>query len=112
MQLFIHVLNQTEKLEELLNKMMERGLSGATVLDSRGMAHILCDEDTPMFGMLRSIINQNRRENKTIFAVLDDQQVEVMKALVREVTGGLDQADTGVMFAVPVSFCEGMAKKL
>ncbi len=111
MQLFIHVLNQTDKLEELLNKMVERGFSGATVLDSRGMAQILCDEDTPMFGMLRSIISQNRTENKTIFAVLDDSEVEEMKKLVREVTGGLDKAGTGLMFTVPVSFCEGAAKK-
>lgn len=111
MQLFIHVLYQTDKLDLLLNRMMEQGISGATVLDSRGMAQILCDEDTPMFGILRSLINQNRTENKTLFAVLDDDEVEVMKALVREVTGGLDKEGTGLMFTVPVSFCEGMAKK-
>lgn len=111
MQLFFHVLYQTDKLEMLLNKMLERGLRGATVVDSRGMAQILCDEDTPMFGILRSFINQNRTENKTLFAVLDDDEVEVMKALVREVTGGLDREGTGLMFTVPVSFWEGTAKK-
>lgn len=111
MQLLVHVLNQTEKLEELLNKMVERGMGGATVLDSRGMAQILCDENTPMFGMMRSILTQNRSENKTIFTVLNDDQVEPMKALIREVTGGLEKPGTGIMFTVPVNFCEGMAKQ-
>lgn len=110
MQLFVLVLNETSKLEALLNEMSAHELHGATVLDSRGMAQILCNEDTPMFGMLRSIINQNRTENKTMFAVLSDEQVEAMKKVVRDVTGGLDKANTGVMFTVPVNFAEGMAK--
>jgi len=108
MQAFFVVLNQPEHLEPLLQKMLESGITGSTVLDSRGMARVLCDEDTPIFGMLRNIVNQSRAENKTLFTVLRDEQVDTMRALVNEVTGGIAVPGTGIMFAVPISFVEGM----
>lgn len=111
MQMLVVVLNKVECLERLLERMGEEGLLGATVLDSRGMAHILCDEDTPMFGMLRTILNPERKQNKTIFAVLSDEQVEVARRIVNEVTGGLTRPDTGIMFSVPTLFIEGLESK-
>lgn len=111
MQMVVVVLNKLECLEDLLTQMAQEGLLGATVLDSRGMAHILCDENTPMFGMLRSILNPDRKESKTVFAVLSDEQVELARRIVRQVTGGLDKPDTGIMFSVPTMFIEGLEKK-
>ena len=111
MQAFVLVLNRTEYLDTLLTRMSESGITGATVLDSRGMARILCDEDTPMFGSLRSFLNPERRSSKTVFVILEDEQVSSVRALVNEVTGGLDAPDTGIMFATPVLFAEGLVKK-
>ncbi len=108
MQMFVVVLNKVERLEDLLEEMGKEGLAGATVLNSRGMAHILCDEDTPMFGVLRSLLNPEHKESKTIFAILTDEQVEIAKKIVRRVTGGLDKPDTGIMFSIPTLFVEGV----
>ncbi len=111
MQAFVLVLNRLEYLDTLLAKMSESGIKSATVLESRGMARILMDDDMPMFGALRSLLNPERRESRTIFAVLRDEQVDVMRRLVNEVTGGLNTPDSGIMFSTPVLFAEGLEKK-
>ena len=112
MQVFLFVLNQTELLERLLQEFSAHGIGSATVLDSKGMARILHSEDEmPIFYGLRSIVAPERRSSKTIFAVLPDEKVAVARRIVNEVTGGLDKPDSGIMFAVPALFVEGLEKK-
>ena len=112
MQLFVFVLNRTEHLEHLLQEFTDHGLTGATVLDSRGMARILHSEDEmPLFYGLRAIMEPERRISKTIFMVLPDEKVDTARKIVNQVTGGLDVPDSGIMFALPLTMVEGLVKK-
>ena len=112
MQVFVFVLNRTEHLENLLQEFTAHGLTGATVLDSKGMARILhSEEEMPLFYGLRAILEPERRSSKTIFCVMEDAQVETARKIVNQVTGGLDAPDSGIMFALPVTFAEGLVKK-
>lgn len=112
MQVFVFVLNRTEYLEQLLQTFSDRGLRGATVLDSRGMARILHNEDEmPIFYGLRAIMEPERRSSKTIFMVLPDDKVALASKTVNDVTGGLDVPDSGIMFAMPLTMVEGLEKK-
>ena len=112
MQVFVFVLNRTEYLESLLQSFSDHGLRGATVLDSKGMARILHTEDEmPIFYGLRAIMEPERRSSKTIFMVLKDEQVDIARQVVNEVTGGLDVPDSGIMFAMPLTMVEGLEKK-
>jgi len=112
MQVFVFVLNRTEHLEHLLQEFTNHGLTGATVLDSKGMARILHSEDEmPLFYGLRAIMEPERRSSKTIFMVLPDDQVDTARQIVNQVTGGLEKPDTGIMFALPVTMVEGLVKK-
>ena len=112
MQVFVFVLNRTEHLEHLLQEFSDHGLKGATVLDSKGMARILIDSDEmPMFSGLRAILEPERKSSKTIFCVMEDEQVQLARDIVNRVTGGLDHPDSGIMFAIPTTFVEGLNKK-
>lgn len=112
MQVFVFVLNRTEHLEHLLQEFASHGFRGATVLDSKGMARILhSEEEMPLFYGLRAIMEPERRSSKTIFMVLEDEKVEEARRIVNQVTGGLDHPDSGIMFAVPLTFVEGLVKK-
>jgi len=110
MQLLLIVLNKVEKLDRLLEKLMENGITGATILSSTGMARELAKhgEDYPIFGTLRFLINPDRKESKTIFMVLKDEQVDVVKKVVREVIGDLSKPDTAILFTLPVLSAEGV----
>ena len=81
--MLIFVLNRVEKLEPALNKLEHAGLRGATVLSSRGMAMTLdkyCDGS--FLGSLRAMMEPDREENRTVFMVLKDEDVERAVAAV------------------------------
>ena len=102
MQLLVIVLNKLECLDKLLTALEEEHIPGATILDSRGMAQQLEGHDELRFlGSLRMLMNPAHKENKMIFMVLDGE---------KEVTGGLDQPDSGILFTVPISYVEGLGK--
>ncbi len=114
MQLFVLVLNRTEYLEQILGKMLERGIGGGTILDSTGMMRVLDNDehaDFPMFGLLRQVYAPERKKSKTMFAVMKDEKIPQMMDIINSVTGGLHKPDTGVAFALPLSFVEGVEHK-
>ncbi|MDD3411646.1 MAG: hypothetical protein PHY12_12650 [Eubacteriales bacterium] len=110
MQVLTLVLNKTECLEELLEKLLEKGVRGATILESTGMMRVLdqSGDDAPMFGALRQMFDPERKSSKTLLMVLEDGQVDTVRRIINKVTGGLDQPDTGILFATPALFVEGM----
>ncbi len=109
MQLFVTVIKNSEYVEPILRQMAESGFSGATVLDSSGMAQLLKDEDDlPFFGGLRTERLHERAKSTTVFAVMEDERIEEARAIVNRVTGGLNRPDSGIMFALPVSFADGI----
>ncbi len=109
MQLVVLVLNQVEHLDEILEKFGEAGITGATFCESKGMARELAEHNEFRFlGSLRNILNPARKESKTVFTVVPDEKIAVISGIVNEVTGGLSHPDTGVLFALPVSYTEGL----
>ena len=109
MKLLIIVLNKTECLERLLTSFGNHQIPGATIIDSRGMAQELEEfSDMDFMFSLRMLINPAHKENKTIFMVVPEQMVPKVSRIVNEVTGGLDQPDTGILFTVPIDHIEGI----
>jgi nitrogen regulatory protein P-II 1 len=110
MQFLLIVLNKVELLDTLLEQFVEHGVDGATILNSKGMVRELAahNEDYPIFGPLRFLIDLDRQESKTIFTVVRDEKVEEIKEVVRQVIGDLSLPDTAVMFTLPVLSVEGV----
>ncbi|HWK89416.1 MAG TPA: P-II family nitrogen regulator [Longimicrobium sp.] len=112
MQLLIAVVNQEEKLEEILSGFLEIGVTGATVVRSEGMGRMLASE-VPIFAGLTHLAALTRPRNQVVFSVIeDDAKVDAAMALVQEVCGGLDRPATGIAFTVPVNRAVGLAREL
>jgi nitrogen regulatory protein PII len=103
-------LNKVEKLDDLLETLLEEGYSGATIINSTGMISKMAKhmENYPIFGSLRFLVDFDREENITIFMALKDEQVESVKKIVRNVIGDLSQPNTAVMFTLPILSVEGI----
>lgn len=112
MKLLFFVLNKTEKLDAVLTEFANRNISGATVLESMGMARLLShkhDEDEiPFLGSLRTFLNPEREKSKVIFAVIQDEQLSEAVSAIEHVVGDLSVKDTGVVFSVPIDFAKGI----
>ena len=101
LELLVLVLYKTEVYNKLLYALNDAGIHGATTVSSSGMAHALADaEDSHIIAAFRAFAASDRRESKTIFMVIEKAK--------REKVGDLAQPDTGILFALPVTFADGL----
>jgi nitrogen regulatory protein P-II 1 len=112
MQLLIAVVNQEEKLDQILAGFLELGITGATVIRSEGMGRVL-SHDVPIFAGLQTLLARARPQNITIFSVIREvAKVRGAIALLQDVCGNLDDPATGIAFTVPVHDVVGLAPEL
>ena len=109
--LFI-IINKPEHLEDLLSKLMEVGIKGATILESQGMGFAVNHgghANQPFYGQIRSMIDNSRPYNKTVFTVIEDEDT-LSKAIsaAKEVFGDVYEPGVGMMFTMPVNNVYGM----
>jgi nitrogen regulatory protein P-II 1 len=107
MKLLILFLNKVEKLEEVLEGFVEIGITGATVIDSVGMGHIL-SEEVPIFAGLRFMFAGTKPHNKTIFSVIKKEKEEEAIRLLQKIIGDLNQPGTGIVFTISLDQVEGL----
>ena len=103
MKLLICVLNEADKLNDLMQAMAEHGVSDATVIESQGMGRILSHE-TPAFAGFRQLFAGDRPFNYTVFSVVQSDEVlertlQGIEEYLRPVSRG---GAHGLAFALPV----------
>lgn len=104
--LFI-VLNETKYLDDILAGFVEVGVSGATILDSQGMASAVMNgkngNSISVFGNLKYMFQDAKPYNKTIFTVIESEEL-LKKAIkkVQSVIGVVKRPGIGFMFTVPI----------
>ncbi|MDD3429695.1 MAG: hypothetical protein PHG02_06800 [Oscillospiraceae bacterium] len=109
MKLLVLILNKIEVLEPLMEQFQDNDIHGATILNSTGMARALSHyaDDNFLTG-LRSLLDPDREENRTIFTVLKEEQVAAAVAVIEKVVGDLSKPDTAIVFTLPVDFVKGV----
>ena len=115
MYLVLMVLNNPDRLEELLIAWEENGVQGATVLFSTGLGRIrqmdAWRDDMPLMPSLRDFYELPENMNRTIFTVVDNEaQVDALAAATQEVVGELDEQGTGLLLVLPVTRAYGVNK--
>lgn len=110
MYVLFFVLDKTERLDDVLETFLECGIRGATIMNSTGMARIL-SSSVPLFASLRSLFEDDRKFNYTIFAVLEDEtKVDRLAERIQDIIGDLNEPGTGMMFTVPVGRVIGLKR--
>lgn len=103
--LFI-VLNEVKHLDEILAKFVDIEVTGATIIDSQGMAGAIInnyDQNTSLFGSLRTFMDGAKPYNKTIFTVIKSKELlEKTIDAVREIMKDINKPGVGFMFSIPI----------
>ena len=110
-RLLVAVINDPEKMDEILSGFLEVGITGATVISSEGMGQIL-SHDIPIFAGLQTLISGSRPQNRTILSVLQEEKVPEVIAILQDVMGNLESPATGIVFTLPVDQVVGLAPEL
>lgn len=111
MKLLILILNKVEKLEEVLEGFIEIGITGATVIESSGMGHIIADE-VPIFLGLRFMFTGAKPHNKMILSVIKDEKEKPAIKLLKKILGNLNEPGTGIIFTLPIDKVEGLKPEI
>lgn len=116
MYLIVFVLDDPDKLEDLLNAWEETGTGGATVLVSTGRQRLSNGgyrDDIPLMPGLDDFYKRVEDYHRTLFTIVkDDAVLEKVVAATQRVVGDLDQPNTGILVVVPTAQVYGMEKNL
>ncbi len=110
-RLLVAVINDPEKLDEILSGFLELGVTGATIINSEGMGRLL-SHDIPIFAGLQTLISRSRPQNRMLFSVLPADRVDPVLELLQDVCGNLESPATGIAFVLPVDRVVGLAPEL
>jgi nitrogen regulatory protein P-II 1 len=111
MQLLLAVINEPERVDDVLAGFLELGIRGATVIQSEGMGRLL-SHDIPIFAGLQTLISGSRSQNRTIFSIVRDDQVDPAIELLQQVCGNMEAPATGIAVALPIAKIVGLAPEL
>ena len=115
MNVLFVVLNKTEYLDDVLEAFVDIGITGATIIDSQGMGSAMTDinsTEIPFYGLLKNMLEDSRPYNKTIFTVInDDELLDQAVKKVKEIVGDIYKPGVGIMFTVPVGNAYGFSPK-
>ena len=116
MYLILLVLNNPDKLEDLLIAWEESGVQGATVLFSTGLGRIrqmdAWRDDMPLIPSLRDFYEVPENMNRTVFTVVNTEaQVDSVVEATEKVVGDLDENESGLLLVLPVARSYGAEKK-
>jgi len=110
------VLNDSEKLEAILDAWDEVGVSGVTILPSTGMARYresgALRDDLPLIPSLEDLVEHEERLNRTLITVVpNDEMVDKVLKATQDLIGDLNLPNTGIMAVIPLARGYGLDKK-
>jgi len=111
MKLLVLILNRVEKLEEVLEGFLEIGISGATIIESVGMGHII-SEEVPIFAGLRFIFAGAKPSNKIVLSVIKGEKEESAIHMLKTVLGDINDPGTGIVFTFSLDRVEGLKPEI
>jgi hypothetical protein len=108
----ILVLDDVDRLEDVLNAWWDAGAPGITILESSGaakhLAHAGARDDLPIFPSLGSLLGRREVHHRTLFSVLPDGfALDKLFDATESVLGPLSGPNNGMMFALPVLLARG-----
>ena len=115
MELLVLVIDHGERLDSILSGFVELGVTGATIIESRGMARRLSEGNaaTPVFAGLQELLAASRPQSTTVFSVIETQEkLDAAITMIRDKCGDLTEPGTGILFTVPVNRAVGLATAL
>lgn len=111
MVLLICILKNYRQVEELLLGFLDLDITGATVVDARGMGQLLIQEH-PLFVGTRDLFPGAAGDSHLVFSVTSAARAQLGLALLERITGPLARGGSGVAFTVPIGQTAGLASPL
>lgn len=108
MVLLVCILKNYRHVEALLLGFLELEISGATVLDARGMGQMLVQEH-PLFVGARDLFPGAASDSHVVVCVTDTTKAQAGLDLLDRVASGIGRKGAGVGFTLPLGRVVGLS---
>lgn len=111
MFLLINVVEQTEKLPEILKGFANAGIRGTTILGSTGMGRVLMatGEKLEAAEEASKAIGSGKSSNRTTFTVVANQELlDAAVTVIKDCCGDLNLPGKGIVAVVPLHYVDGV----
>lgn len=117
MLMVLLVLNDPDKLEDMLEAWEDVGVPGITILHSTGVGKLRQSsclwDDVPLLPNLEDFYEREELHSRTIFSVVPDEAMaEKLVAVTQRLIGELNKRETGLMVFLPVVKVFGLEKEI
>jgi hypothetical protein len=107
------VLNDPDRLDEVLEKWEGAGIRGATIVESTGLYRRRARQEgnkrVPLHFSFGSLQAHKLEDHYTLFVIVESAaQVERCIQATESLVGNLDEPNTGVLAAWPLEFVKGV----
>ncbi len=109
-QLLMAVIDDVNKIWDVLDAWERLGVSGVTIHDSTGQHRTQgLRDDLPLFPSVRDLLEKSETSHRTLWSVLeDDVDVEAIAKATEAIVGPLANPRTGILFTIPVTKVWGL----
>lgn len=110
MYMILFVLDNTKKLDEILDAWEAIGIGGVTIVESTGIHRRRAQRiRLPMRFMPEPLVVGGEEGNYLLFAMVEEEaMVQQCIQATEAITGNLDEPNTGVLAAWPLSVVRGL----
>jgi nitrogen regulatory protein P-II 1 len=116
MYMILFVLNDPDRLEEVLTAWEQAGVSGITVLPSTGLGRIRQKEglrdDLPLIPSMEDFYHHESDISHTLFTLVESETLaqKVLEA-TQAIVGDLDQPGNGILAILPTVNVHGLIRR-
>jgi nitrogen regulatory protein PII len=116
MYLILFVLNDPDRLEDVLAAWEQAGVGGITILPSTGLGRIRQKEglrdDLPLVPGLEDFYHHRSDINHTLFTIVDsDALVQKVLQATKAAVGDLDKPGNGILVVLPAASVHGLINR-
>jgi hypothetical protein len=114
-KMIMFVMSDGSKTIATLEAWARAGVTGATILDSSGIAHTVkqmaTHDDLPLIPSLRAILRTQEHTNRMLFSVVEESfNIAELVRVTEEVIGSLSVPHVGILIVLPVIEVYGFHK--
>jgi len=106
-ELLVCVINRPEAVEDVIAAFVEIGVTGCTIIDSKGMGKVI-SQDIPIFSGFKNMFSGARESNVTIFSVMDSDLVDDAIKIIEGTYASFSVPSAGIAFTLPVNRVKGL----
>ncbi len=106
MELLVTILKNYRNVESVLLGFVEFDVTGATILEGKGMGQLL--GDVPIMAGLRGLFPGSAHDSYVIIAAMKKERVQGCIELIENICGPMDSPSAGIIFSLPIGALRGM----